>query len=105
MVICIMGLKLLRSSFSDSSRQHMVLLWTVLFFHFDYSYSSETFVVDYFFMSIFMSKVSRGQNGIESPKFQSFPDALWRLGQEQIHAVGLSGGWYTDLTRWHRIRQ
>ena len=57
-VICIMGLKLLRGSFSDSSRQHLVLLWTVLFFHFDYRHSSETFVVDYFFMSIFMSKVS-----------------------------------------------
>ena len=57
-VICIVGLKLLRSSFSDSSRQHVVLLWTVLFFHFDYSHSSETFVVDYFFMSIFMSKVN-----------------------------------------------
>lgn len=34
-----------------------MLLWTVLFFHFDYRHSSETFVVDYFFMSIFMSKV------------------------------------------------
>ncbi|CAH3161495.1 unnamed protein product [Porites evermanni] len=56
-VICIMGLKLLRSSFSDPSRQHIVLLWTVLFFHFDYSHSSETFVVDYFFMSIFISKL------------------------------------------------
>ena len=56
-VICIMGLKLLRGSFSESSRQHLVLLWTVLFFHFDYSHSSETFVVDYFFMSIFMNKV------------------------------------------------
>lgn len=60
-VICIMGLKLLRSSFSDPSRQHIVLLWTVLFFHFDYSHSSETFVVDYFFMSIFISKVSGKQ--------------------------------------------
>ncbi|XP_078349641.1 pecanex-like protein 1 isoform X3 [Oculina patagonica] len=56
-VACIMGLKLLRSSFSDSSRQHLVLLWTVLFFHFDYSHSSETFVVDYFFMSLFMNKL------------------------------------------------
>ncbi|XP_068683309.1 pecanex-like protein 1 isoform X4 [Montipora foliosa] len=56
-VICIMGLKLLRSSFSDSSRQHLVLLWTVLFFYFDYRHSSETFVVDYFFMSIFMNKL------------------------------------------------
>ncbi|KAJ7389072.1 hypothetical protein OS493_033934 [Desmophyllum pertusum] len=56
-VICIMGLKLLRSSFSDSSRQHLVLLWTVLFFHFDYGHSSETFVVDYFFMSILMNKL------------------------------------------------
>ena len=56
-VICVTGLKLLRSSFSDSSRQHLVLLWTVLFFHFDYRHSSETFVVDYFFMSIFMNKV------------------------------------------------
>lgn len=55
--MCIMGLKLLRSSFSDCSRQHLVLLWTVLFFHFDYRHSSETFVVDYFFMSIFMNKV------------------------------------------------
>ena len=58
-MICVMGLKLLRSAFSDSSRQHIVLLWTVLFFHFDYVQSSETFVVDYFFLSIFMSKASR----------------------------------------------
>ena len=60
-VICIAGLKLLRSSFSDSSRQHLVLLWTVLFFYFDYSHSSETFVVDYFIMSILMDKVSRNE--------------------------------------------
>ena len=78
-VICVTGLKLLRSSFSDSSRQHLVLLWTVLFFHFDYRHSSETFVVDYFFMSIFMSKVWTIHKG--SP-IQS--DCLIRYGRSPL---------------------
>lgn len=61
-IICIVGLKLLRSAFSDSSRQHLILVFTLLFFSFDFAYVSETLLVDYFFMSIFMAKVKHCTN-------------------------------------------
>ena len=58
LVITVTGMKLLRSSFTSVSRQHIILIWTVLFFEFDYQNHSETFPIDYFIMSIFVDKVS-----------------------------------------------
>ena len=55
--ITVCAMKLLRSNFSATARQHIVLIWTVLFFEFDYRHSSETFPIDYFVMSIFVDKV------------------------------------------------
>ncbi|EDO36443.1 predicted protein [Nematostella vectensis] len=57
LLVCIIGLKLIRTAFSDPSRQHVVLVWTLLFFNVDYGASSETFLIDYFFMSIVITKV------------------------------------------------
>ncbi|XP_063226315.1 pecanex-like protein 1 isoform X2 [Bacillus rossius redtenbacheri] len=56
LVVTICGLKCLRSSFSDTSNQYLVLVFTVLFFRIDFHRASETFLIDYFFMSIIFCK-------------------------------------------------
>lgn len=58
LMITIAGLKLLRSSFSSPTYQYITVIFTVLFFKFDYEASSETMLLDLFFMSILFSKVS-----------------------------------------------
>ncbi|KAM4619872.1 pecanex-like protein 3 [Polymixia lowei] len=55
--ISVAGMKLLRSSFCAPSLQYVTLCFTALFFHFDYPHFSETFLVDYYFMSILFSKM------------------------------------------------
>lgn len=56
--ISVAGMKLLRSSFCAPSQQYVTLCFTTLFFHFDYPHFSETFLIDYYFMSILFNKVS-----------------------------------------------
>lgn len=51
------GLKLLRSSFCDPSFQFITLLFTLIFFHFDCPHASESFLLDFFVMSIVFHKV------------------------------------------------
>lgn len=55
--ISVAGMKLLRSSFCAPSQHYVTLCFTTLFFHFDYPHFSETFLIDYYFMSILFSKV------------------------------------------------
>ncbi|KAG7228569.1 hypothetical protein INR49_007743 [Caranx melampygus] len=55
------GLKLLRSSFCDPSFQFLTLLFTLVFFHFDCPHASESFLLDFFIMSIIFHKV-RGRH-------------------------------------------
>uniref|UniRef100_A0A3Q4AZ95 Pecanex-like protein n=1 Tax=Mola mola TaxID=94237 RepID=A0A3Q4AZ95_MOLML len=51
------GLKLLRSSFCNPSSQFLTLLFTLVFFHFDYPHTSESFLLDFFIMSIVFHKM------------------------------------------------
>ncbi|KAI1902640.1 hypothetical protein AGOR_G00018030 [Albula goreensis] len=55
--ISLAGMKLLRSSFCTPCLQYVTLCFTALFFHFDYPRFSETFLLDYYFMSILFSKL------------------------------------------------
>ncbi|XP_028828856.1 pecanex-like protein 1 isoform X1 [Denticeps clupeoides] len=57
LVITVAGLKLLRSSFSSPTYQYVTVLFTVLFFTFDYRDLSETLLVDLFLMTILFSKL------------------------------------------------
>lgn len=61
-MITVAGLKLLRSSYSSPTYQYITILFTVLFFTFDYRHLSETLLLDLFLMSIVFSKV-RGAAG------------------------------------------
>ncbi|XP_030601840.1 pecanex-like protein 3 [Archocentrus centrarchus] len=55
--ISVAGMKLLRSSFCTPSQQYVTLCFTTLFFHYDYPHFSETFLIDYYFMSVLFSKM------------------------------------------------
>ncbi|XP_006884788.1 PREDICTED: pecanex-like protein 1-like isoform X2 [Elephantulus edwardii] len=57
LMITIAGLKLLRSSFSSPTYQYVTVIFTVLFFKFDYEALSETMLLDLFFMSILFNKL------------------------------------------------
>ncbi|XP_056283254.1 pecanex-like protein 1 [Pseudoliparis swirei] len=57
LMVTVAGLKLLRSSFSSPTYQYVTILFTVLFFTFDYRHLSETLLLDLFVMSIVFSKM------------------------------------------------
>lgn len=55
LVLTVCSLKCLRLTFSHTSSQYMILAFSVLFFRSEYS--SKTFVVDYFLISILYYKI------------------------------------------------
>ncbi|XP_014874915.1 pecanex-like protein 1 isoform X2 [Poecilia latipinna] len=57
LMITVAGLKLLRSCYSSPTYQYVTILFTVLFFTFDYRHLSETLLLDLFLMSIVFSKL------------------------------------------------
>lgn len=57
-VIVVCGLKGLRNAYSDTASQYMIVIFTVLFFQVDSKTASETFLVDYFLVSILYRKIS-----------------------------------------------
>ncbi|XP_035255977.1 pecanex-like protein 2 isoform X3 [Anguilla anguilla] len=57
LLMTVAGMKLLRSSFCNPSFQFVTLIFTVVFFEFDCSKASETFLLDFFLMSIVFHKL------------------------------------------------
>ncbi|KAG8516599.1 Pecanex-like protein 2, partial [Galemys pyrenaicus] len=57
-LMIIAGMKLLRTSFCNPVHQYIHLSFTVIFFHFDYKDASESFLLDFFMVSILFSKAS-----------------------------------------------
>ncbi|KAK7103857.1 pecanex-like protein 1 isoform X2 [Littorina saxatilis] len=58
LVVVVCGMKMLRFAFSDTPRQYMIITFTYFFFKYDYRAASETFLIDYFIMSILVCKFS-----------------------------------------------
>ncbi|XP_059159298.1 pecanex-like protein 1 isoform X2 [Physella acuta] len=56
LIILICSLKMLRFAFSDTPRQYLIIAFTYFFFKYDFRWSSETFLIDYFFISIMFCK-------------------------------------------------
>ncbi|XP_032346437.1 pecanex-like protein 2 [Camelus ferus] len=56
-LMVIAGMKLLRTSFCNPVHQFTHLGFTVIFFHFDYKDISESFLLDFFMVSILLSKL------------------------------------------------
>ncbi|KAF7480868.1 hypothetical protein GHT09_007932 [Marmota monax] len=57
-LMIVAGMKLLRTSFCNPVHQFLHLSFTVIFFHFDYKDISESFLLDFFMVSIVFSKAS-----------------------------------------------
>uniref|UniRef100_A0A674CWA8 Pecanex-like protein n=1 Tax=Salmo trutta TaxID=8032 RepID=A0A674CWA8_SALTR len=58
LLMTVAGMKLLRASFCNPSFQFLTLIFTIVFFEFDCSRASETFLLDFFIMSIVFHKLS-----------------------------------------------
>uniref|UniRef100_A0A182VQA4 Pecanex-like protein n=1 Tax=Anopheles minimus TaxID=112268 RepID=A0A182VQA4_9DIPT len=58
MLIVMCSLKCVRNAYSDTGSQYIILIFTVLFFRLDYKLSSETFLLDYFLISIVYRKIA-----------------------------------------------
>ncbi|XP_056617505.1 pecanex-like protein 2 isoform X1 [Triplophysa dalaica] len=57
LLMTVAGMKLLRASFCNPSYQFLTLIFTIIFFEFDCSSASETFLLNFFIMSIIFSKL------------------------------------------------
>ncbi|XP_053672455.1 protein pecanex [Anopheles nili] len=57
-LIVMCSLKCVRNAYSDTGSQYVILIFTVLFFRLDYKMSSETFLLDYFLISILFRKIA-----------------------------------------------
>ena len=57
LVLSVIGVRLLRGSYSELSRQHIIFIFTLLFFNFDYEHYSESLPLDYFVISLVFYKV------------------------------------------------
>ncbi|XP_044147150.1 pecanex-like protein 2 [Bufo gargarizans] len=56
-MIAVSGMKLLRSVFCNPSQQYITLGFTVIFFQFDYGSISESFLLDFYVISIIFYKI------------------------------------------------
>lgn len=56
LVTAVCGLKALRQTFSDPPTQYLVLVFAALFFHADYTWASESFLVDFCVMGVVFNK-------------------------------------------------
>lgn len=66
LVVC--AVKLLRFAFCNTPKQYLIVTFTVFFFKYDYRNASETFLIDYFIVSILLSKVKMSPNKTASLK-------------------------------------
>ncbi|XP_049501940.1 pecanex-like protein 2 [Panthera uncia] len=57
-LMIVAGMKLLRTSFCNPAHQFIHVSFTAIFFHFDYKDLSESFLLDFFMVSIVFSKAS-----------------------------------------------
>lgn len=46
----------IRNAYSDPTNQYLIVMFTVLFFRIDFAMASETFLIDYFFVSLAFRK-------------------------------------------------
>ncbi len=57
LIVVVCSMKMFRCGFCDAPRQYLVVTFTLLFFKYDYPGADETFIINYFFMSILFGKV------------------------------------------------
>ncbi|XP_023297123.2 protein pecanex [Lucilia cuprina] len=56
LIVAVCALKFIRNAYSDPTNQYLIVMFTVLFFRIDFAMASETFLIDYFFVSLAFRK-------------------------------------------------
>ncbi|XP_055384689.1 protein pecanex isoform X2 [Condylostylus longicornis] len=56
LIITICSLKCMRNAYSDPASQYLILIFSVLLFKLDFNYANETFVINFFVISILFKK-------------------------------------------------
>ncbi|KAF5299608.1 hypothetical protein FQA39_LY11523 [Lamprigera yunnana] len=52
LIVVVCGMRCIRGSYSNQNSQYLILIFTVLLFRYDYRFYHESFLIDYFVMSI-----------------------------------------------------
>lgn len=102
-MITVAGLKLLRSSYSSPTYQYITILFTVLFFTFDYRHLSETLLLDLFLMSIVFSKVRGADICVVSFGHLLLLFQLRSLVPVQCQSNHQGAWFYFELFPWNRF--
>ncbi|KAH8294470.1 hypothetical protein KR018_010161 [Drosophila ironensis] len=56
LIVAVCALKFMRNAYSDPTNQYLIIIFTVLLFRIDFSIATETFIIDYFFVSLAFRK-------------------------------------------------
>ncbi|BFG02904.1 protein pecanex [Drosophila madeirensis] len=56
LIVAICALKFVRNAYSDPTNQYLIIIFTVLLFRIDFAMATETFIIDYFFVSLAFRK-------------------------------------------------
>ncbi|XP_030569336.1 protein pecanex [Drosophila novamexicana] len=56
LIVAVCALKFVRNAYSDPTNQYLIIIFTVLLFRIDFSMATESFIIDYFFVSLAFRK-------------------------------------------------
>ncbi|EDW82043.2 uncharacterized protein Dwil_GK25341 [Drosophila willistoni] len=56
LIVTVCALKFVRNAYSDPTNQYLIIIFTVLIFRIDFAMATETFIIDYFFVSLAFRK-------------------------------------------------
>ena len=86
LLLSVVGLRVLRGSYTELSRQHMIFIFTLFFFNFDYEHYSESLPLDYFVISLIFYKVGRtGGSNMWDQIFIFLFLVLWFAAQDSFY--------------------
>lgn len=88
----------IRSSYSDPASQYIVILFTVLFFKKDYRMASETFLIDYFVISIAFKKICEFLLKVRTALFRVFGIRQNRSVNNFIYFISFACFSYNSLS-------
>ena len=104
------SIKMVRSGFSSTPQQWMVVLFTHFFFRYDFKRYSETFLIDYFFLSIIISKVCIS-NGFCAPFLPSVDELANEIYKNwtSFFLAALVIGWVdkdpeSNVKQWRELK-
>ncbi|XP_060663565.1 protein pecanex [Drosophila nasuta] len=56
LIVAVCAIKFVRNAYSDPTNQYLIIIFTVLLFRIDFAMATESFIIDYFFVSLAFRK-------------------------------------------------